>query len=68
MKLATVEAFFSEVKGNPYRTGRGKATTSPAAISRAFKEVFKQLRGKRIHTLTATLTIIDVQPEAEGQL
>ena len=66
MKLATINAMFPEVKGNPYRTGRGKGANAKAAISRAFGDVLKQVKGKRIHTINATVTIVEAQPE-EGQ-
>lgn len=62
MKRVIVEAFFPEVKGNPYRTGRGEATNVKAAISRAFGEALKQVRGKRITTIKAMLTIISIEP------
>ena len=60
MKLATVEAMFPELKGaHIYRTGRGRASTVKAAISRAFGDVIKQNRGKRYHSIKATVTIIE---------
>ena len=59
-KLAVIEAMFPELKGGSiYKTGRGKASTSKAAISRAFADVFKQIRKKRIHQIKATITIVD---------
>ena len=60
MKLATVEAMFPELRGaHIYRTGRGEASTIAAAISRAVKAVLKQNKGKRFHTIKATITVID---------
>jgi hypothetical protein len=63
MKLVTVEAFMPEIKGNPYRTGRGRASTSKAAISRAFGDILKQLKGKRLQTIKATVTIVEAAKE-----
>ena len=64
MKAVTIEAMFPELKGgNIYRTGHGRASTAKAAISRAFGDVLKQIKGKRIHTITATITIVEAQPE-----
>lgn len=61
IKLATVEAFLPELKGgNIYKVGRGRASTSKAAISRAFGDLLKQVKGKRIHTIKATITIVEV--------
>jgi hypothetical protein len=62
MKAVTVEAFFGELKGNPYRTGRGRGSSTKVAISRAFGDLLKQVKKKQIHTIHATLTIMDVQP------
>ncbi len=60
MKLVTVEAMFPELKGGAiYRTGHGRASTAKAAISRAFGDVIKQNRGKRYHSIKATITIIE---------
>ena len=64
MKLVTVEAMFPELKGPAiYRTGHGRASTAKAAISRAFGDVIKQNRGKRYHSIKATLTIIEESPK-----
>jgi len=64
MKLVTVEAMFPELKGGAiYRTGRGRASTAKAAISRAFGDVIKQNRGKRYHSIKATITIIEEAPK-----
>jgi hypothetical protein len=65
MKLATVEGMFPELKGgNIFRTGRGRGAGSKAAIARAFADLFKQLKGKRISTITATITIVSVEGDA----
>jgi hypothetical protein len=66
MKRAIAECFFPELKGgHVYGTGRGDASNIPAAISRAFKDALAQKKGKRVHTIKATITIIDVQPEED---
>jgi hypothetical protein len=59
MKLATVEAFMPELRGNCYRTGRGRASNPKAAISRAIGDVLKQVRGKRWQTIKATITVVE---------
>lgn len=59
MKLVTVEAMFPEVKGNCYRTGHGRGSSPRVAIAKAFRDVLKQVSGKRIHTIKATITIIE---------
>jgi hypothetical protein len=67
MKAVTIEAMFPELKGGSiYKTGRGRATTPKAAISRAFGDLFKQVRGKRIHTIKADVTIIEVEDTNEN--
>lgn len=64
MKLVTVETFQPELKGKfIYTTGRGRASTVKASISRAFGDVLKQLKGKRFHTIKATVTIIEEAPK-----
>jgi|APCry1669192969_1035441.scaffolds.fasta_scaffold23465_2 hypothetical protein len=60
MKLATVEAFMPELRGNCYRTGRGRASNPKAAISRAIGDVLKQVRGKRWQTIKATITVVEI--------
>lgn len=63
MKRVTVEAMFPELKGGAiYRTGRGRASTAKVAIGRAFGDVLKQNKGKRYHTITATVTIFEEKP------
>lgn len=59
MKIATVEAQILELRGNSYATGRGQGSTSKAAISRAFSDLFKQpnVSRKRFTTIKATITI-----------
>ncbi len=66
MKSVAVEAMFPELKGgNIYKIGHGRASTVKAAISRAFGDLLKQIKGKRIHTIKAALTIIEVPEETQ---
>ena len=63
MKLAIAECFFTDLKGNCYRTGRGEGSNPKAAISRAIRHALKQVRGKRWQTIKATITVVEM---AEG--
>jgi len=59
---------FPELKGGAiYRTGRGRASTAKAAISRAFGDVIKQNRGKRYHSIKAAITIIEEAPKETNE-
>jgi hypothetical protein len=64
MKIATIEAEFSELKGNNRATGRGEASTARAAVSRAFGDLMKQdnVRHKRISQISATIHIVNKVP------
>ena len=64
-KQAYIEGFFPELKGNPNRVGRGRGCTAKVAISRAFGQLLKQVRGKRIQTINATVTITEVLEDNE---
>ena len=67
MKLATAECMFPELKGGSiYKTGRGEGSTPKAAISRAIAAALKQVKGKRWHSVKATITVIDMQPKDLG--
>jgi len=58
MKIAFIEAHLPELRGpKAFKSGRGEASNSAAAISRAFKEVFKQVKGKRVSVIKATITL-----------
>jgi hypothetical protein len=60
MKLAVAECMFPELKGGQiYKIGHGQASTSKAAISRAFADVLKQVSKKRIHQIKANITIVE---------
>lgn len=69
MKHAHIEATFPELKGKyQYVTGRGEAPTLKPAISRAFRDVLKQVKGKRIHTIQAVISITTKDnPKPEGK-
>jgi hypothetical protein len=62
-KQAYIEGFFPEVKGRADRVGRGRGSTAKAAISRAIGDLLKQVKGKRIQTIKATITVTEVMPE-----
>ena len=70
MKLVTAECMFPELRGGAiYRTGRGEGSTAKAAISRAFADALKQNKGKRFHSIKATITIIEkAETKEEGTL
>lgn len=64
MKNVVIEAMFPELKGGLiYKVGRGSASNTKAAISRAFGELLKQVKGKRISTIKATITIVEAVKE-----
>lgn len=77
MKLATIEAMLPELRGGDiYKVGRGKASNWPAAVSRACKDIQRQLQkkkkgkeragGKAIHIIKATITIVDLIQEDDS--
>ena len=59
MKIATIDAEFSELQGNNRLQAKGEASTIRAAISRAVADLFKQpaLKGKRISIVNMTVTL-----------
>jgi len=62
MKSVIAELMFPELKGGSiYKTGRGKASNTKSAIARAIADGLKQVRGKHITTIKATITIIEVE-------
>lgn len=65
MKLAIVEAFMPDLKGKADRTGRGKGGSAKAAIARAFADVLRQTKGKRITSIRADITIVELRPLEE---
>lgn len=67
MKIALIEAFMPELRGaNIYKNGRGEASNIDAAVSRAFKNLRKQLKGKRASLFKCTITITE-KADAEIQ-
>lgn len=58
-KQVYIEAFFPQVKGNPNRVGRGRGGSAKVAIARGFSDLLKQVRGKRIQTIQATITLTE---------
>lgn len=75
MKLAFCEAFYPELKGpSIYKTGKGEGTNAVIAAQRSLKHALKQVKGKRVTIIKATITITemaDAEPlimeEANGQ-
>ena len=60
MKIAYIEATLPELKGgNSHQTGRGEATNSKAAISRAFGDMFKKVRKRRISVITCRIVLTE---------
>ncbi len=60
MKIAFIEAMMPELRGgNIYKNGRGEASNVDAAVSRAFKDLRKQLKGKRASIFKCTITITE---------
>jgi hypothetical protein len=60
MKRAIVEGFFPELRGRCDRTGRGTGSNSKVAIARAFADMFKQTKAKRITIIKATIILSEV--------
>lgn len=57
-KIAFVEATLPELKGGRmYQTGKGEGANAKAAISRAFGEIFKKVKGKRISVIAARIAL-----------
>ena len=58
MKVAFVEATLPELKGGKmYQSGRGEGANAKAAISRAFGDMFKKIKGKRVSVIKCTITL-----------
>jgi hypothetical protein len=57
-KIAFIECTLPELRGGKmYQTGKGEGANAKAAISRAFGEIFKKVKGKRISVITARITL-----------
>jgi hypothetical protein len=68
MKIALIESMMPELKGQYiYKTGRGEASNTDAAVSRAFKDLRKQLKGKRASIFKCTITITE-KADAAGNV
>ena len=65
MKIATIDAEFSELQGNNRLQAKGEASTIRAAISRAVADLFKQpaVKGKRISTINMTVSLANKTEE-----
>ena len=60
MKNVLIEATFPELKGGfIYKNGRGSGSNPKAAISRAIGDLLKQVKGKRVSIIKATITIVE---------
>lgn len=58
MKLAFCEAMFPELRGaSIYKTGKGEGTNAVIAAQRALKHALRQVKGKRVTIIKATITI-----------
>lgn len=68
-KVATVEAFFPEAKGQAFRAAKGEAGNWPLAAYRALKEIAKSkgIKGKRLTTVQLTISIGTVVEENNGK-
>jgi hypothetical protein len=68
MKIAFVEATLPEQpSARMYQSGRGEGTNSKAAISRAFGDMFKKVKGRRISVIKCTITLTEkAENEAEA--
>ena len=61
MKRAFVEATFPELpSGKMYHSGRGTGGSAKVAIARAFANVLKQVKGRRITVIKATISLSEV--------
>ena len=72
-KIAFIEAHMPELRGpKAFQSGRGEGTNAPAAISRAFKDMLRKVKGKRISIIKAQITLTtkadnEIQTEEEKQ-
>ena len=58
MKIAFIEGHMPELKGpKAFQSGRGEGTNAPAAISRAFKDMLRKVKGKRISVIKTQITL-----------
>lgn len=59
MKTVTISAEFPEFKGSTSYTGRGEATEWTSALSRAAKQLKRQIKHKRFTTIKAVISVGD---------
>jgi hypothetical protein len=58
MKQAFCEAMFPELKGpSIYKTGKGEGTNAVIAAQRALRHALRQVKGKRVTIIKASITI-----------
>ena len=62
MKIAIFSAMSPDLKGRCDFTGRGRASTPAAAISRAVKDFYRQVGRRRVRTIRATITVYEETP------
>ena len=62
MKIAIFSAMSPDLKGRCDFTGRGRASTPAAAISRAVKDFYRQVGRRRVRTIRATITVYEESP------
>ena len=62
MKIAIFSAMSPDLRGRCDFTGRGKASTPAAAISRAVKDFYRQVGRRRVRTIRATITVYEESP------
>jgi hypothetical protein len=66
MKNVLVESFLPELRGpNIYKNGRGSGSTAKVAIGRAFGDLLRQIKGKRVSVIKATVTIVEAQEDSQ---
>jgi hypothetical protein len=64
IKHVLLEAFLPEMKGRADFVAHGEAGSVKPAISRAFGNLLKQVKAKRVSTIKATLVITTKDTEA----
>lgn len=64
MKQVTIDGMFPELHGGSiYKIGHGSASSTKPAISRAIADLLKQVKGKRISIIKATISIAEKAEE-----
>jgi hypothetical protein len=58
---------FPELKGpSIYKTGKGEGTNAVIAAQRSLKHALRQVKGKRVTVIKATITISELTEESNG--